>query len=444
MKITGLQTHLVRLPGAPTLADIPDKADQYTFVTLQLRTDEGIEGIGITFFGAALAATLKSAVDQLGALTVGEDPLRPEAVVEKLRGAAKGAGPGGIFTLACTAIDIALWDIKGKALGLPVWKLLGGFRDRVPTYASGAMTRDLTLDEVVGAGPKLVAKGFQPDEDAARASRQDDGREGSGAHAPRARKHRSRHRSHVRHQPALERPAGDIDRTAGGGSRALLARGRDGLRRFPGARSRGGRARYAGRRGRVLYGPVPFRHMMEARSVDIVMVDLMRAGGITQWMKIAGMAEAFNLPIVSHLVPEIHVHLVAAVPNGLTVEYMPRSRGLYKETPKIEDGHAGRAAKARARARIRSRGSEALPACGLVSEVAIAGANEVWPNRAEVGRQTQQVALLLFGLHYRRGESLQSLPNSANSKSKRLWCPFRGRSESWRRDVNPGARARWR
>ena len=100
MKITGLQTHLVRLPGAPTLADIPDKADQYTFVTLQLRTDEGVEGIGITFFGAALAATLKSAVDQLGALTVGEDPLRPEAVVEKLRGAAKGAGPGGIFTLA--------------------------------------------------------------------------------------------------------------------------------------------------------------------------------------------------------------------------------------------------------------------------------------------------------------------------------------------------------
>jgi L-alanine-DL-glutamate epimerase-like enolase superfamily enzyme len=90
--------------------------------------------------------------------------------------------------------------------------------------------------------------------------------------------------------------------------------------------------------GEYLYGPVPFRHMMEAGSVDIVMVDLMRAGGITQWMKIAGMAEAFNLPIVSHLVPEIHVHLVAAVPNGLTVEYMPRSRGLYKETPAIEDG----------------------------------------------------------------------------------------------------------
>src|SRR5215216_5698944 len=104
MKITGLETHLVRLPGAPTLAGLTDKADQYTFVTLQLRTDEGIEGIGITFFGAALSATLKSAVDQLGALTIGEDPLRPETVIEKLRGAAKNAGPGGIFTLASTAI----------------------------------------------------------------------------------------------------------------------------------------------------------------------------------------------------------------------------------------------------------------------------------------------------------------------------------------------------
>ena len=73
--------------------------------------------------------------------------------------------------------------------------------------------------------------------------------------------------------------------------------------------------------------------MMEARSVDIVMIDLMRAGGITQWLKIAGMAEAYNLPVVSHLVPEIHVHLIAAIPNGLTVEYMPWTFGIFEEVP---------------------------------------------------------------------------------------------------------------
>ena len=83
---------------------------------------------------------------------------------------------------------------------------------------------------------------------------------------------------------------------------------------------------------------MPFRHLLEARSIDIVMIDLLRVGGITQWMKVAGMAEAFNLPVVSHLIPEIHVHLIAAIPNGLTVEYMPWTLQLFEETPKIEDG----------------------------------------------------------------------------------------------------------
>jgi mandelate racemase len=68
------------------------------------------------------------------------------------------------------------------------------------------------------------------------------------------------------------------------------------------------------------------------------MIDVVRAGGITQWMKIAGMAEAFNLPVVNHLCPEISVHLVAAIPHGLTVEYMPWSSKLYKEVPQPVNG----------------------------------------------------------------------------------------------------------
>jgi L-alanine-DL-glutamate epimerase-like enolase superfamily enzyme len=90
--------------------------------------------------------------------------------------------------------------------------------------------------------------------------------------------------------------------------------------------------------GEYVYGKVPFRHMLEARSVDIVMIDVLRAGGITQWLKIAGMAEAFNLPVVNHLYPEVSVHLVAAIPNGLTVEYMPWSSRLFEEVPVQVDG----------------------------------------------------------------------------------------------------------
>jgi L-alanine-DL-glutamate epimerase-like enolase superfamily enzyme len=90
--------------------------------------------------------------------------------------------------------------------------------------------------------------------------------------------------------------------------------------------------------GEYHYGIVPFRHLLEARAIDIVMIDVLRVGGITPWMKVAGMAEAFNVPVVSHLVPEIHVHLIGAIPNGLTVEYMPWSLRLFEETPALEGG----------------------------------------------------------------------------------------------------------
>src|SRR5207302_4150506 len=130
-------------------------------VTLEAETDEGVVGVGVTYFGGALTGTLRSAVDELGALTVGEDPLRVEAVVAKLRAAGGSAGPGGIFHLALSALDMALWDIRGKALNLPLWKLLGGARDRVPTYASGALMRGLSLDRVVTAAGRLKEKGFR-------------------------------------------------------------------------------------------------------------------------------------------------------------------------------------------------------------------------------------------------------------------------------------------
>jgi L-alanine-DL-glutamate epimerase-like enolase superfamily enzyme len=97
--------------------------------------------------------------------------------------------------------------------------------------------------------------------------------------------------------------------------------------------------------GEYVYGLAPFRHMLEARSVDIPMIDLVRVGGITQWMKVAGMAEAYNLPVVSHLIPEVHVHLIAAVPNGHIVEYMPWTRALFEDPPLPVKGEMAVSAK---------------------------------------------------------------------------------------------------
>jgi L-alanine-DL-glutamate epimerase-like enolase superfamily enzyme len=333
MKIKSVQSQIVRPPAEEPLAGGPTFDRRLEFVTLRMQTDDGIEGIGVTFFGWALTPSLKQAVDQLGELAVGEDPLRIEAVGRKLRSAAAGAGPGGIATLAFSAIDMALWDIKGKALGQPLATLLGGLRERVPTYASGALSRTAPLEHVVVAGPRLVEKGFRQmkmqlalpgDTTAAR-------------EVERARLIR-------------EAVGPDIDLMCDINQRWSVNQAIDIGRRIEDVHlywledvtvhdDYAGLARVADALatplagGECVYGITPFRHMIEARSVDVVMIDLLRVGGITNWMKVAGMAEAFNLPVVSHLIPEVHVHLVSAVPNGLTVEYMPWSFRLFEEVP---------------------------------------------------------------------------------------------------------------
>jgi L-alanine-DL-glutamate epimerase-like enolase superfamily enzyme len=339
MKITHIQTQIVKLPDDEPLANGPAaKGATRNFVTLTVGTDQGIEGIGATFFGGALTGALRVALQALGELTIGEDPLNIEAVVAKLRAAAGQSGPGGIFTLALSAIDIALWDIKGKALNLPLAKMLGGRRDRVPTYASGALMRHFPLDHLVKAGPRLVEKGFRQMKTQLALP---------GDTSPeREVEHMRRIREAI--GPDIDlmcdiNQRWDVRQAISIGSRveqfnlfwledvtthddyAGLARVAEALA-----------TPVAG--GEYVYGLTPFRHMLEARSVDIAMIDVLRAGGITQWMKIAGMAEAFNVPVVNHLYPEISVHLVAAIPHGLTVEYMPWSSKLYEEVPQPVNG----------------------------------------------------------------------------------------------------------
>jgi L-talarate/galactarate dehydratase len=127
VKITSVSSQILVMPEADPLADTPENPNAARpIVILRMGTDNGVEGIAVTFYGGAITAALKRAIDDLGALTVGEDPHRVAAIAAKLGAAAGGSGPAGIFTLALSAIDVALWDIRGKALGLPLWKLLGG------------------------------------------------------------------------------------------------------------------------------------------------------------------------------------------------------------------------------------------------------------------------------------------------------------------------------
>lgn len=322
--------------ASPLLVDIPQDNPAREFVTLELGTDQGITGIGITSFGGPLIAALREAVKTLAEIAVGENPLRIEAVTHKLRRAAGFSGPAGIFTLALAAIDIALWDIKGKAFDQPLCALLGAYRDRVPAYVSGALPRSFSTDLLAQAAQQLTAQGFR------QMKMQLGGEPHIAGEVQRV-------------QAVRDAVEGQVDLMADVNQRwsvhQAIQIGRslepfglfwledpvthDDLR---------GLARVVRAlatpiaTGEYHYGLGPFGELVVNEAVDVVMIDLLRVGGITQWRKAAALAEAFNLPVVSHLLPEINLHLVASVPNGLTVEYMPWTLPLFEEVPPLEEG----------------------------------------------------------------------------------------------------------
>ena len=341
MKITKSQVQVLHAPADEQLVDVQPKAGGMRgFVTLKMMTDEGIEGIGLTFVPALglspLLPALKSAVDALCGLVEGQDPMDIEAVMQGLRQKTIGSGPGGILTLALAAVDMALWDIKGKALDQSVCSLLGGYRKRVPTYASGPLMRPMNLEQLAEIGPALVEKGF-------RQMKSQMGGEDTPA-------------KEVMRMRTLREAVGedidimcDINELWNVNQAIDIGRQVEEYHLFwledvVAHDDYQGMARVADAlttplaAGEYVYGINPHRQLIENRSVDIVMIDLLRVGGITEWRKVAGMAEAFNLPVVSHLVPEIHIQLMGSIPNGLTVEYMPWTLKLFEETPKFVDG----------------------------------------------------------------------------------------------------------
>ena len=337
MRITGGATRVLQTPADNPLVVGIDQPGTREFVTLELHTDEGINGIGLTFFGGPLVHALRRAVDDLVQLAVGEDPMNPEAVWGKLMDAGASAGPEGILSLGLAPIDMAVWDIKGKALDQTVCGLMGGYRDRAPTYASGALMRPMGVEYLAEAGPRLVEQGF-------RQMKTQMGAEPTAAlEVARMRTLRDAIGPDIDLMCDINQ-LWNVNQAIQIGSMVeeyhlfwledVVARDDyQGLARVADALTTPICA------GEYVYGIRPFRHMVEQRSIDIVMVDLLRAGGITPFRKIAGMAEAFNLPVVSHLIPEVQVHTISAIPNGLTVEYMPWTLRLFDETPDIVDGN---------------------------------------------------------------------------------------------------------
>ena len=174
MKITRVKAHAMTMPLDKVYWTSRAPWGTYNTIVVTVDTDEGITGIGT--INKTPLKDIAEIVDALDAVVKGMDPLAHEAVWDKIFNLTVPHLEAGktvmtrptydinkrIFLMAALAgVDLALWDIKGKALNLPLSKLLGGSRQKVPTYASGALMRHFPLAHVVKAGATLVERGFK-------------------------------------------------------------------------------------------------------------------------------------------------------------------------------------------------------------------------------------------------------------------------------------------
>jgi len=343
MKITDVTTTTLYNPEAFVIQDatiFPPRpgAKGRHGLFVHIKTDEGIEGFAPESGHPAIRAVVEGTLKDL---LVGEDPFYIEKHWNKMFWAVRGYGRKGIAFCAISAIDIALWDLKAKALGLPLYKLLGTYVDTVPVYGSGGWTnfseRELIEEQVgyVDQGfPRIKMKvgkdfGQAEEEDMRRlaAVRKAVGDDveiyvdaNNGYYAKQAIRMSKRFEEY--NVKWFEEP--------------VLADDIEGLRMVSEATS------IPVATGEHEYTKYGFKDLIARGGADIVQPDVGRVGGVTEWMKVAQLAHAFNLPVAPHGVQSVHLHLACATPNLQVVEYLgvgeQGDKFWYTELPQPKDG----------------------------------------------------------------------------------------------------------
>lgn len=337
-RIRKVDAYIVDLvPEQPRTDAIQTFSKQET-IFVDIETEDGLSGTGYSYtIGTGGRAVLELLRTDLLPLLPGEDAGQIEAVWQKLFWATHGTAVGAITSLALAAVDTALWDLRGKALGYPLWKLAGGSRRLVPLYDTEGGWLHLTIDELVESalrskrlgwpGVKLKVGKSQPDEDLERlrAVREAVGpRVDLMVDANQSLTHaEAKRRAHLFEEVdpywfEEPLPAEDITghvRLAASTSIPIAV-------------------------GESLYSPSHFREYLAAGAAGIVQPDVARVGGITPWLKTAHLAETFNVKVAPHFLMELHVSLAAAVPNALYVEHIPQLRRLTHREMEIVDGMA--------------------------------------------------------------------------------------------------------
>ena len=161
MKITQVAVDVLRVPVEHPYLAGGRTVDANWHVLARVTTSDGVEGIGyIVYPRPDLMTAIGHAARELGEHLIGMSVLEPEAAWDRLARRGDWAGPGGLLHCALAPLDIAVWDASGKTLGQPLHRLLGGYRDRLPTYASDGLWYSLSPAELAASAKRHADDGF--------------------------------------------------------------------------------------------------------------------------------------------------------------------------------------------------------------------------------------------------------------------------------------------
>ncbi len=334
--IRALHATAYRIPTDKPEADGTLSWDSTTLVTVQVQAG-GCTGLGYTYSSAAIVALIGG---KLAQAIQGKDALDVPACWQAMQHSIRNLGRAGLVANAISAVDAALWDLKGKLLGLPVALLLGRCREAVPIYGSGGFTsysdeelRSQLCAWVERDGCRWVKMkvGSQPERDPHRvevAKRAIGERtlfvDANGAYTD-TQALQLAERFQQQQVAWFEEPVSSDDLS--------------GLRQVR-ARAPAGMDVAAGEYGYTLDY---FAHMLAAEAVDVLQADLTRCGGLSAFQRVGALCEVHHRDLSAHCAPALHLHVACALPRLRHLEWFHDhvriEQQLFDGAPRAKDGH---------------------------------------------------------------------------------------------------------
>jgi L-alanine-DL-glutamate epimerase-like enolase superfamily enzyme len=309
------------------------------FIEIRIKTDNGLEGIGISYTVGVGGTAIKSLIDDyvINSL-IGRDPIRYEEIWQDLSGQLHRCGDG-ITSLALAAVDVGIWDILGKYYKQPLYKLLGGARDKIVAYASG-IDFDMDLPTLLNfmkehkdQGYSFVKMKIGKDDFAEDIERISRVKEIVG---PQITVFADANQKWTGYQ-AIKYGA-QLDKLGLGWIEEPIENTDvEGHMRLKAATTTPVAI------GESLYTKYQFLDYLKQGAVDFIQADVARVGGITEWVKIAHLAEAWHRPVAPHFLMELSVHLLCGVSNGYILENVKGGSltelGLLEVPVLVKDGY---------------------------------------------------------------------------------------------------------